>query len=87
VNSEVGSQQQEESSPFRSRSHVNKYSIDYQDKNPGNTLSYLSSGRCVLTWKDLIQGNIEGYRYTLDDAVEAYESLTEFSEYSQPFLV
>lgn len=63
-----------------------QYSINYQDKNPGTTLSYLKSGRCVLTWKDLVQGNIEGYRYTVDDAEQAFQTLIEFSNLSIEFL-
>lgn len=62
-----------------------EYALNHQDKWRNNILPYLSSGRCVLTWKDLLEGNISQYRYTDDDMEECVEEAVSFIKRSESF--
>lgn len=61
-----------------------EYALSHQDKW-NNILPYLSSGRCVLTWKDLLEGNISQYRITNDDVEGVIEEVISFIKKAELF--
>lgn len=63
-----------------------EYVYRAQTKNKCDILPYLTShGKCCLTYKPLIMGDIEGFRYTEEDAEEACRYLGDFAELHMAF--